>query len=262
MVEDIWVGVIGGGLATLIVQNVLYRTVWDKEIREQIYFPLLDELHRVRDQVNNFFLYIETGTWNNIRNLSWHYRIPTSLRDELSNFYAADLHNFTVFCRASNDKINNFIKEDLMKRKKDKSTTGGNRITDTEENRGYDVNNYPPFDNIIRLSSFIIRKVSGTYYGNADAPYNINISNADFQKLKKHFDLKEDNIESYVDYVLKELENEYLIKSREQNMKNTTDSIDKLIDKIASKTNFWEHKINKIKERLTAFRIKFHLNRW
>lgn len=119
-------GVVVGGVITLLVQRNLQEREWRKKRAEEIYAPLLDQLVDVEANLyelttNLYELTTDTSypEWSNLREKHLVHFIESKLKDKLSTFFHVELHNFKNYLRIAINKIKEPMRKEILGRLKE-----------------------------------------------------------------------------------------------------------------------------------------------
>ena len=90
-------GALIGGASSFLAQRWFFKEQLKKQIREEIYYPLLDELDNTKDRVMNFYRIASAHKWDAIYDSSKYRYIPDELREKLLQFFKQQTGDYDLF---------------------------------------------------------------------------------------------------------------------------------------------------------------------
>lgn len=176
-------GAVIGGIASFYAQRWFFNRTLKKQIIEEVYHPLLDDLEfNIKNFVNNLeYTTHSLHVWSGLRQTSKYRHIKNGLRTKVFNFYETELNNFDKKIIVCNNLIEQTINEEFIEPTKEK---------------GEKLNFYPLGDRQFVNSILRFDTERGAYLGSLPPPIlpRLDLNDERIGHIKGYFPIKEDFI--------------------------------------------------------------------
>lgn len=170
-------GVVVGGVITLLVQRNLQKREWRKKRAEEIYAPLLDQLVDVEANLYKLTTDPSYPEWSRMREKHLVHFIEPKLKDRLSTLFV-ELHNFNIYLKVAINKIKEPMKKEILQRLKEEHKDEVQRSTPFLDEAFF-------WDGLAKL--VLKKEDTGGFFGYIhDAP----LLEKQYDELEKHFETR------------------------------------------------------------------------
>ncbi|MBN2042579.1 MAG: hypothetical protein JW754_02125 [Candidatus Aenigmarchaeota archaeon] len=225
-------GFLIGGSFTYYINKRLQEKDWKRELNERIYYPLLDELHRIRDYyLMGYKTDIDLTEWDRIKSEHLHYQIDRKIGEIINDFFVIKFHNFIVSVNAANRRIKEIVEKELME-----VFEFDKKFIWHYKEGGFSINNTQVSSFIEAFSSMLLCKDKIGCPGSN--PNDFVQANNNYEHIKKHYEdlfskkAKFQKMEEFLHFMWEKTKEEGIIKSTRKKQKGVIKEINDLINEI------------------------------